>query len=286
MAVFLALGLGITLGYTLVVSEKIDPLHSQIQEVRKQNSTVQDENKRLQQALDSLAQQHQDLQDEVDQLIPLTVAGRLSGRTVSVISVGPPPAPSLVDSVWRALLTADARRLNEVVIRGSLLPVDPRAAQEIKSRLQIDPASDPAEAVTSAVARALATGQGSTLLPALMHRGVPIDASGDFTAAPNLVVLLCQVDTPGRLQAVEQGITPETALVRAFQSAGIRVVECESSTAPESAASYFRRLGISAIDNVDTREGRISLVWACLGYAGHYGTRRSADSPLPDLGQS
>ncbi|HET6386008.1 MAG TPA: copper transporter [Armatimonadota bacterium] len=283
IAVFLALGVGMFIGYGVSLSIGVEPLRAQINAVRRHDNAVEDENKQLQQTSVSLGAVQGRLQHEVKRLAILSISGRLANRTVALVSVGPPPAQTLLDSIWNTLYLAGARRLNETIIRGSLVPPDVADAQEILSRIHAPPGEAPADAIAQALGQTIATGTDPLLPAALVHRNAALDRVGDYNVRPDLVVLLSRVESQDRLHALQGGETPETPLVSAFEAQNVRVVECESSASAETAATYFRRLGVSSVDDVETPEGQVSLVWAALGYAGHYGTRVEADFLLPGI---
>jgi hypothetical protein len=283
IAVFLALGVGMFIGYSIALEIQMDPLKSQIQSVQRTNASVAEDNRQSRQENRDLRDSNIHLRGEVERLATLSVAGRLSGRSVALICVGSPPEPALVDLIWSMLIQAGASRASETIIRGSLQPTDPQLTQDIMNRIHASPDAEPSEAIARALAQAIGSGKDPLLPAALSHRGLPVDPSGSYDSRPDLVVLLSQVNSEARFRSLSSGSTPETPIVQTLQLMGARVVECEPTTTQESGASYFRRLGISSIDNVDSLEGRVSLVWAALGYTGHYGTRQGADSLLPGM---
>ena len=283
IAVFLALGVGMLVGYSIGLELQMEPLRSQIQSVQKQNSELSDENRDLQDSGRDLGQDKTHLQNEVDQLARLSVAGRLAGRSVSLICVGAPPPPSVVDHIWKPLLAAGATRLNETSIHGPIVPPNSKAANEILTHIQAASDDDPSTAIARALALCAGLGSDPVLPTALSHRGTPIDFSGTYDKKADLVVLLSGVDSEDRLRAIKNGDTLETPIVQALQDHGVRVVECEENRSFGSAGPYFHRLGISSVDDIESVEGEVALVWAALGYSGHYGVSSSADSLLPGV---
>ena len=283
VAVFLALGVGIFIGYSISLELRIDPFKTQVAAVAKRNAVVMDENKTLLENNRELQSTGARLQAEVSQLADLAVVGRLSNRTAALVCVGSSPSNATIDLIWKALTLAGATRGTETVIYGSLIPPSTRIAAEILPRVHAAPDDDPAIAIGQSIAASIASGDDPTLPEALNHRGFPVDCSGTYGKRPDLVVLLSQVDSDERHKALERGTTVETTMVHAFQDSHLRVVACESGSDPESGASYFQRLGVGCVDNVDSPEGRVALVYAGLGYAQHYGTRQGADSLLPGV---
>lgn len=280
--IFLALGVGLFIGYFTANSQQFYPLKNQVAAVQKHNHAVEEENHSLKQQQDVLSNRLIHLHTEVDQLANLSLVKRLSGQQVSLISVGAGPSIPLTDQIWNALLMAGARRLGEIHIHGSLLPPRPQGLQEILDRIHAGPDDDPESAIAQALGVDIATG-GDPLLPlALNHRGVAIDVAGSFNARPDLIILLNNVDTPDSLRKMTRSSSPATLLTRALQDQEVRIVMCETAGDPYSAASYFSNLGVSVVDDVDTVEGKVALVWASQGSSGHFGTRPDADSLLPE----
>src|SRR3954447_19576890 len=79
VAVFLAMGLGILVGSTVIDQKIVNRLESEIASVRNENKTRKAESK-------DLAQQNSDQQDFIDQTAPFVVDGRLAGQSVAIVA--------------------------------------------------------------------------------------------------------------------------------------------------------------------------------------------------------
>src|SRR4051794_28820633 len=79
VAVFLAMGLGIVVGSTVIDQKIVDRLDSEINRVSKDNDARRAESKQL-------AQQNSQQQDFVDLIAPYVVDGRLDGQSVAIVA--------------------------------------------------------------------------------------------------------------------------------------------------------------------------------------------------------
>ncbi|MBC7344505.1 MAG: copper transporter, partial [Clostridia bacterium] len=73
----------------------------------------------------------------------------------------------------------------------------------------------------------------------------------------------------------------ELYLARQLRQTGVLVIAVEKTDTIPSRISYYRNLGISSVDNVDTVPGRLALVLLLEGSTGHYGIKPTASSLLP-----
>ena len=79
VAVFLALGLGILMGSTVIDQGIVDRLDREIKSVRNENSKVEAQNS-------DLTKQNKQLQQYIDDLSPYAGAARLDGLSVAVVA--------------------------------------------------------------------------------------------------------------------------------------------------------------------------------------------------------
>ncbi|MFW5648569.1 MAG: copper transporter [Candidatus Alkaliphilus sp. MAG34] len=70
-------------------------------------------------------------------------------------------------------------------------------------------------------------------------------------------------------------------LIKKLQEKQFRVIGMERSDVEQSHIPAFKDLNISTVDNVDSRMGKISLIYLLEGARGHYGEKPTADSLAP-----
>lgn len=96
---------------------------------------------------------------------------------------------------------------------------------------------------------------------------------------PDGVVLLAL--SGGRGQAATEGFLG--AVIAALRPLGVPVVGAETRESRPSLVPFFRRQGVSSIDDADLLAGRVALVYLLAGARGHYGVKGTADGLLPQL---
>src|SRR4030095_16259528 len=81
VAVFLAMGLGILVGSTVIAQKIVNRLDRESASVREENAKRKDENKEL-------AKQNSQLEDFVESTAPFVVDGRLDGQSGAIVAGG------------------------------------------------------------------------------------------------------------------------------------------------------------------------------------------------------
>ncbi len=96
---------------------------------------------------------------------------------------------------------------------------------------------------------------------------------------PDAAVLLVQ---PGR-----RGLAATEALlagvIEALRGVGVPAVGAETRDSRPSLVPFYRRVGVSSVDDADLLAGRVALVYLAAGATGHYGVKATADAFLPPL---
>ncbi len=70
-------------------------------------------------------------------------------------------------------------------------------------------------------------------------------------------------------------------LIKGLQEQQFRIIGVEKFDTEQSQIPVFKELNISTVDNIDSRMGKISLVYLLEGAQGHYGEKLTADSLAP-----
>ncbi len=202
---------------------------------------------------------------------PQLVAGRLAGKRIAVVFVGP-----VDDNVNGSVQAAfqDAGAPGVLRLRAIKVPVDPDALdRELSGR--------PALAAYEGAGRLVALGRelGRELVaggePPLWDRlsGVLVEErSGTSGRTADGIVV-------ARSAALQRGPTEQLlrGLYSGIAGGGVPAVGVESSHAPWSAIAPFDRAGLSTVDAVDDPAGRTALVLLLAGgQPGNYGFRDTA----------
>ncbi len=267
VAVFLALAVGLLLGTVVAERGTLDTQKNDIvTELNKTFTSLRQENSALRSQNDALTA----LVKEVE---PRLATNALVGRTVLIVA-----DPDSSDAVARA---SDAVRL-----AGGT----PAVATFGSSGLSLGDAAtrNAAQKVLGHVrASLLATGVIDTLSHEWMTADTPRTLTQAMISAGGLRLegLSATATVSGAVAAAVFNGTPDaTALALARELSGIGSLGAGVEVTAQSTglARAARADGLSAVDDVDTPIGELSLVWVLAGRAsGWYGVQPGADAPYP-----
>ena len=271
-AVFLALIIGILVGVGIsgpVDSQKTKLLEEQVakyQQQLDQSSTQSKADAREQQA--ALAY--------IDETYPVLVRHRLGRKQIAVVFVGPVKG-GIRSDVNRLFLDSGAEQLR---LRALTVPVDMRqldallrgkaAAAGLRGRKNV-------EELGRALGQELMLG-GDTPLSDSLGEALFNDSEGPIKQPADGVVVVRTADP-------QRGVTSRflRGLYAGLGSVAVPAVGVEQTDAAHSATQAFAQAGLSSVDNVDTRIGRLATVLLLAGADhGQYGMKKSAeDGALP-----
>lgn len=266
-AVFLALIIGILVGVGIsgpVDNQKTKFLEEQVAKYQRQldqTSTQSKANTREQKA--ALAY--------IDETYPVLVKNRLRGKKVAVVFVGDVKG-GIPSEINRLFLDSGAQQLR---LRALKVPIDVR---QLNSALKGQPAAvglrgrQNVEALGRALGQELMLG-GDTPLWDSLNAELVGDREGANKAPADGVVVVRTADP-------QRGATSRF-LLGLYSGLGsvVPAIGVEQTDAAHSATKAFAQAGLSSVDNVDTRVGRLATVLLLAGAdAGQYGVKKSAEA--------
>jgi hypothetical protein len=269
VAVFLALATGLILG--TVVGERgfMD----------KQQTTLV---KSLQTEFTSLSKANADLKRERDRdhafstdAVPILIGGTMKGKNILLITnAGRNDAAARTRDVLRQ---AGADTVVVTLKAKDLGMDDPNVQRSVSGIVTLTPgaagASDP---VAGMLAAEWAKGGTQPLTDALRTSG-QLTVDGAWASAHfDGVVLLASFDGAADAELV--------SVAADMQKSGMPAVGVESQTVATGVSDAALGAGLSSVDNVDSPEGGLSLVYVLLGKAeGHFGVDAGATAAYPKL---
>ena len=320
VAVFLAMGLGILVGSTVIDQKIVNRLETEIASVRNENKTRKAESK-------NLAKQNADQQDFIDQTAPFVVDGRLAGQSVAIVAErgvdggvvkktetllrgagADVPAVLWLDDSW--LLDTDQRKADlasALNVQGDLAAIRDRAFDRLARRLAKAPPKTPSSTSTTEPS---STTTGSA--PTTPTTPPPVDVLTTFDTAGFISVTDGNASDfakfPGRQGHVLVvtgdnshflGAGTTSAFANALTRAGVPTVVAaiydegsDPKKAPERGAALASVIddrvlskAVSTVDDLELEQGRVAatLVLEVVGNGaiGHYGYGPDASAPLP-----
>lgn len=277
VAVFLALGLGVLIGISLIGGQSITrhqvaQLQSEFGQLRGRNQTLQTEIGTLQQSLSF----DKRLASSTE---PLLLAGRLSGNTVDLVVTDP---KAQISGLEQAITDAGGT-VGAVVQVNNQATFSPELDKALVAWFKTnDPgailAADPWPQVAAALAQGLAAGNSQGLVELLSHYGI-LHLQGNVRLALEDLILVGGQQTPHTSGELDFDLP----FLAALKSTNVSVVAGEMSTVPISDITGYEAEGVSTVDDLDLLPGQEAAILALSGMQGHYGIKDTAQHLLPVL---
>jgi len=289
-AVFLAFGLGILAGTTVIDQGLVSQLRRNTVALEKDLNAVRGNTSDLQRQLDVWNQFEKSISQSVLQ-------GRLAGRAV-VLVVDKKVPGSLISQLAEAFRLSNAKRPTRLTLTDKWKLDSTEEIGQLRRALGISTAER--DRVTEEAAARIGARLGGSsdaradgdAIKALTDAGfldlADLPATGPFPAANAVVVVLSSGD-PQEAPSPDGFFVP---LLKALSSARI-VAAAEPTTADQSIAELVRgdrsmSRSVCTVDHLDTFAGRLSLVYGLrdlvVGRAArHFGVRSGATAVAPTL---
>jgi copper transport outer membrane protein MctB len=268
-AVFLMLVVGILIGVGIsgrgfVDDAERDRLNGRIAELQEQVDAANANS-------DDLERRQEAAAHFVSSAYPVLAGGRLDGKRIGVVVLGPVEQDSL-PFVERAIEDDAGGRVARM--RAIMLPLRLEAVEsKVKSRRELAGyvGDEQLGNLGRDLGRELAAGRKTPLWDALEAEIVE-ERSGDFANPVDGVVVIRsaepQVGGTSRFLA---------GLYQGLNSTGVPVVGVEPTRVEQSAIPVFQRYGLSTVDGIDDELGQLALVLLLAGAdPGDYGVRDTA----------
>ena len=265
-AVFLALGLGILIGSSLLSDEKLYEQQGKLVDRWKLIASLRQDKRNLEEEIVSLELALKREEQFGQAALPLLTRNKLTGQRLAIVQLTQTTVSSEVSALKNCLQQAGA----EVISTTSLLRYsdDEQLAEVLESE------GDSMEQLINHLAQTLAMGLGREGLAPLERLGY-LQLGGDYHLPVQTVILyLGNVTVPKEVA---------TSLVQACSEYQVRVAAVENSGAPSSSLS---EKGILKVDNIDQTSGKVALNYAlATDGLGHFGIKEGAQAFLPELGK-
>ncbi len=275
VAVFLALGIGILIGSTLLGNDALidyqkqvtNGLENQLQSLRKANETVQVRAN----TLETDSNMHKQFEKQV---LPVLAAGKLTGKNFAIVELnnfGFPPelseiiktAGGSVSSVTSVNATDDEKKTISTLQQELAWPV--KTSDELYKRLGIE------------IANSIATGENKAVTSYLVEKEL-LKTSGEYGIPVDGIIIV-----GGSYKENNRNIQIDFSLIDYFNELNISMVGVEETDVIFSSMKEYQRKHISTVDNIDTVPGQMAMVLALGGQPGHYGIKSTAQKLMPDL---
>ena len=259
-AVFIALGIGILIGFQLdsqdiILQQQQDLIKSmetKFEQLTKNNQDLEIEIKTLQSSLE---------QDQIfiENIFADYVNSKLNGLNITIIETS---GNQLYPHLKQVLNMAGANINTSILVTDKVLTV----TEEEKTQLQLP--------IAAVIVDAIAGGETEDL-NYLRQKGF-IEVRGDFSITPDFVIVV-----GGNSEENNKPEIVDVPLIRELKKRSIPLVGVEASDVEYSYMNHYKKERISTVDNVDTVIGQTSLVLVMTGTEGNYGIKASANALIP-----
>ncbi len=273
-AVFLALGLGILIGGTMLKTDALMESRRQIADrLERQLEQLRRDNEATQARLDRFQMDNNMQRDFARQILPCLVKGRLAGHQIAVIETNSYGFPDdLIATLQLAgaevqSITTIMRGFDGSLNKGALAE---KFGGKMLSEAQLN------IRLAREIARGIIQNDNRRVLDDLMEANM-VKISGRYGVPLNAVVLI------GGSQEREMVKTEsiDLPLIEYFLAKKIPVYGVEETNVLYSYMRDYQKKRISTVDNIDTVPGQVALVLAMSGRQGHYGIKSTAQKLLP-----
>lgn len=274
IAVLIALTLGLLLGLTIGDAGLVSNFKGDIRE------SLSSDLKSAREARDAAQGELERSERFLSEAFPQIVSGQLRGQRVALIGNAGATRDALAE-VRETVEAADGK----LVFAGEIKATPP--VEEIAGEMGIAVPEEAAqqdagyaERVGKAAGRRIGRGRASRDLRQLVFGRF----SGQFGRTRSDVYVRVPQDNDDASE-LEISEAFERGVIKGLVAARRRVVGVENSDADPSQIRFYKSLGLSTVDNLNTYAGRYALVQVLDGATGDYGYKKSADAVIPPVAQ-
>lgn len=279
VAVFLALGIGILIGSTLVGDDVlVEQQKKIIDQLEKQFAVLQAREEVLTAENNFLSKLNTYYEDYSQNVSFPVVRNRLTGRTLAIVITGGEEIPGELMN-WFSL--SGARVLSSTIVLPGIDLADEEAKVKICDYYQLghDTPVDELRKTIAVSAAGIIMGNGDEQSRKFLEENDLVKFNGDYRERPKALVILGG--------ATEASFNyPESVdywIIKSCQVQGIQVVGTEKSQVPYSYMNIYQKFKISTVDDVDITPGQVALIMALDGETGNYGIKPTARKFMPSL---
>jgi len=276
-SVFLALGIGIIIGFSLDGQEIfVEQQQGLINELEQRFEELKNENISLKAMTDEKTHELALYESFTNAAFPRLVKDCLCGVRVAVIDYG--------DTLTNIEL-ADTLELAGATVSSVTLLKEGFFDPDLQNVVVFDEGKDgPLEndrmysCLFNRLVDAVVSGDGEGYARRMKELGF-IETTGEYDSGVDCFIVagcFCKGNDKG-------AETAGLSLLEAVKNSGIPVVGVEKSGCEESYITHYKTMEISSVDNIDSIIGRYSLVKVLQGSEGHYGVKDTADILVPGI---
>jgi hypothetical protein len=269
--VFLALVVGLLLGVAIGDKELVSSARQDIRD------SLRNDVRRADAERDAAKAQLAAEQKFAEKAYPILTDGRLRGRKIGLVTLGPTTISA--DTVQKWL---DPSGASLALVAALKADVDTKTLAERARGTRYESVDRDPKLVSELGRRAgIQMVQGGKLVGHL-RTALLQSTSGEFGGLDGVIVVRPSKEPTNRAQASRLS-DMQDGIVRGLAQTAAKVVGIESSDADPSQIGWYRDRELSTVDNIDETAGHAALVFVLAGADGAFGRRDGAQDLLPPV---
>lgn len=272
VSIFVALGIGIFIGFTMDTQEFVIEQKDIIAEaIDSQFETLINENKELKSNINSLELESEYKDEYIKYSYLPMIKGRLEGLNIGIIATNEDYTTS---GIGRDLELAGARVVNVTTFKNNI--TDKEKLDKLYKKLNVNISKNLVSTNITTITESIISGISAPIFADLEREGF-IQTIGNYEESIDYLIICGGSfnDNSKRINELDR-IVVETA-----KKYNIPIVGVEKSNVNYSYMPGYKDLGISTVDNVDMTIGKVAMILSMEGIGGHYGIKDTAESVIP-----
>ena len=272
VSIFVALGIGIFIGFTMDTQEFVIEQQEIINEIiESQFETLINENKELKANVNTLESENEYKDEYINLSYESIIKGKLEGLKVGIIETS---EDYVTSGIGRDLEMSGAKVINVTTLNNNI--IDKEKLSNLYKRLNINVSKNPAETTITTITESIISGVSSPMFEDLEKEGF-IETIGNYEEDIDYLIICggSYDDNSKRINQVDR------IIVGIAKKYNIPIMGVEKSNVNYSYISGYKDLDISTVDNVDMTIGKVAMILAMEGIGGHYGIKNTADGVIP-----
>ena len=274
-AIFIALGIGILIGFNL---NSKDILSSQqanlIEQMDKKVVKVKSENEILQSTVKSLTEKNEDMNKYMEKTYGKIIEGRLVGKNIGILQT---TEDYFFEGIQNLPKEAGAGIAYEAVLKDKVNEVNDFAKLSQELNVEIKDKKALINLIIESLSDKVKNQQRLDYFTAQGY--IEIKSISDTPVSVQGLVILggSEIKNEEKLKNIDKNV------IDICREKGIMALGAERTDSKASYIEFYKQNKISTIDNVDELMGRISMVVVLQGEKGHYGIKETSQDLMPSM---
>lgn len=273
VAIFAALGIGIYIGFTLdAQSFVLDQREDIASKLEERFDFLKAENDDLKSEINELENINSNNKTYIENTYESLIDNKLSDRNILVFETND---DYMYSSLAQTISQSGGNLAGFITIKAKAL--DEEFLKEFYENNSLEANEEIRKDLINKISHA-SLNQDQNFLDLLKKEGI-VDYRGSLLSEIDAVIL-----AGGSLKDSQDNIAIiDKTIIDVMKVNEIDIVGIEKLGVNNSYMESYKNYKISTVDNIDTTEGKVSLVFALNGYPGNYGVKTTSEALVPKL---